>query len=267
MPKSNAATTAGGMLNDLKSRLGFSHEDERVGFDDFDEYDDFDDDGFNAKDDWEYAGYGADYNENAPVGGFKPASTRSSRFGRPGSTPDLVTINDVKAHTAVPDELLRDPLASTDDYRVTRRPNGRDLVEPGSSSFASPREQASPLRSEGLNSLFEPTASSSSYDPYAAYSGTGATSYASKRKLTVVRPMAYGDVEQVARALKAGDVVVLAMRSTPDDLSKRVLDFSFGVASALDANVECPGEKVFAIARGNALTEDEKQSLSLQGVL
>ena len=267
MPKSNAATTAGGMLSDLKSRLGFSHDDERHGFDDFDEYDDFDDDGFNARDDREFAGYGADYNENAPVGGFKPATTRSSRFGRPDSTPDLVTINDVKARTTVPDDLLRDPLASTGDLRATRRPNDRDLVEPSGSLHSASQGQASSLRSEGLNSLFEPTASSGSFDPYAAYSGTGATSFSSKRKLTVIRPMAYGDVEQVARALKAGDVVVLAMRSTPDDLSKRVLDFSFGVASALDANVECPGEKVFAIARGNALTADEKQSLGSQGVL
>lgn len=273
MPKSNAATTAGGMLNDLKSRLGFSHDDDRGGFDDFGEYDDFDDDGFNARDDQEYAGYGADYDEDAPIGGFKPATTRSSRFGRPGSTPDLVTINDVKARTTVPDELLRDPLASTGDVRVTRRPSGRDLVSASGplystpSSSATSRDQVPSLRSEGLNSLFEPTNSAGSYDPYDAYSGTGSMSYASKRKLTVVRPMAYGDVEQVARALKAGDVVVLAMRTTPDDLSKRILDFSFGVASALDANVECPAEKVFAIARGNALTEDEKRNLSLQGVL
>ena len=76
-----------------------------------------------------------------------------------------------------------------------------------------------------------------------------------------------GDVERVARAVKSGDVVVLAMRNTPDDLSKRLLDFSFGVASALDANVECPGQKVFAIAKGNALTEDEKRRLRAQGVL
>ena len=74
-------------------------------------------------------------------------------------------------------------------------------------------------------------------------------------------------MERIARAVKSGDVVVLAMRYTPEDLSKRVLDFSFGVASALDANVECPGDKVFAIARGNALTPEEKQRLGAQGVL
>ena len=87
------------------------------------------------------------------------------------------------------------------------------------------------------------------------------------RSLTVVKPTVYGDVERVSKAVKAGDVVVLVMRNTPDDLSKRILDCSFGVASALDANVECPGDKVFAIARGNALSEDEKRRLRNQGAL
>ena len=51
MPKSNAASTASGMLNNLKSRLGFSHDedDTRTDIDDFNEYDDFDDDGYNAR--------------------------------------------------------------------------------------------------------------------------------------------------------------------------------------------------------------------------
>ena len=42
----------------------------------------------------------------------------------------------------------------------------------------------------------------------------------------------------MAKILKAGDVVVLALRNTPDQLAKRILDFSFGVSSALDARVE-----------------------------
>lgn len=274
MPKSNAAATASGMLSDLKSRLGFSRDEgDRRNLDDYDAYGDFDDDGFNARDDKEYAGYGADYNENAPVGGYQPATVRSSRFGRADSGPDLVTINDVKARTQVPDDLLRDPLASTGDGRAPRRNSGRELVENTGPAHSSPAynaardREAQSSRSEGLNSLFEPTASASSYDPYDAYAGTGATSYTSARKVTVIRPLAYADVEQVSRALKAGDVVVLAMRETSDSLSKRILDFSFGVASALDASVECPAGKVFAIARGKALTDDEKRSLSAQGVL
>ena len=68
-------------------------------------------------------------------------------------------------------------------------------------------------------------------------------------------------------ALKAGDVVVLALRNTPDNLSKRILDFSFGVSSALDASVDCVADKVFVISRGAALTDAERMSLRGQGVL
>lgn len=281
MPKSNAAAKAGEVLSDLRSRLGFSREDAgHGGYDGLGEYDDFDDDGFNERDDREYAGYGADYDDKAPVGAYRPATAGSGRFGRSGSTPDLVSIDDVKARTQVPDSLRRDPLAAGGPARPARQPGGRELVGNTGPAHSSPaynaqvRERDPRSRSEGLDSLFEPTDGApgaarpaGGYDPYEAYSGSAPAPYRTSRGVTVIRPAAYADVEQVSRALKAGDVVVLAMRATPDDLSKRVLDFSFGVASALDANVECPGEKVFAIARGNALTEVEKLDLRTKGVL
>ncbi len=116
-----------------------------------------------------------------------------------------------------------------------------------------------------------PTASASSsrsgFDPYEAYAGTGATSFSSSRSCTVFKPASYGEVERIAKILKAGDVVVLALRNTPDSLAKRILDFSFGVSSALEANVECVADKVFAITRGGALTDAERTGLHNQGVL
>ena len=261
MPMENAASKASGMLSNLKSRLGFSHEDEdRHEIDSFEQYDDFDDDGFNEQDDKEFAGYGSDYDDNAPVGGFKPASTRSSRFGRADSSPDLVTINDLKARTQSSDDHPREARTSWDDGYKTTRSGGRDLIEntgPAQSSpaYQAARNRSGQKRSEGLNSLFEPTGTAEAYDPYDAYSGSGSSTYSRSRHLTVIRPLSYGDV------------VVLVMRTTPDDLSKRILDFSFGVASALDASVECPGKKVFAIARGNALSEEELRNLRQQGAL
>lgn len=74
-------------------------------------------------------------------------------------------------------------------------------------------------------------------------------------------------MERVAKQLKAGDAVVLALRNTPDNLAKRILDFSFGVASALDARVECIADKVFAVTRGPHLSEVERLALRNQGVL
>ncbi len=243
----NIADGAANALDGLKSRLGFGRKDDEFYDDEYDDYDE------------EFEEYGRDYKDDAPVGGYRPISTgsrsssRSSRFGHGESAADnLVSIDDVKARTQVPDRLKRDPLASE-----------------SRSSYRSDTASSRPARTEGADSLFEPTETPTftPYDPYEAYSSSTPTAYSSSRPLTVIKPVVYGDVERVARAVKSGDVVVLVMRNTPDDLSKRILDFSFGVASALDANVECPGDQVFAIARGNALTEDEKTRLRNQGAL
>lgn len=111
------------------------------------------------------------------------------------------------------------------------------------------------------------TGSAGSYDPYDSYTGASTGSYTGKRTLTVIAPSSYGEVERVAKSLKAGDVVVLALGEAPDALAKRVLDFSFGVASALDASVECAADKVFVVARGSGLSEVERMNLRNQGVL
>ena len=251
MPK-NGSGGVGGMLGDLKSRLGLGQKDEDRYDDDYDDYEDDYEDDYDDRNDSKYRGYGSDYKDDEPVGGYRPISTGSSRSSRSSRdlSSNLVSIDDVKASTRVPDRFNRDSL------------DGGDTSYP--SSYSSTRD--SRTRSEGLDSLFEPS-SSRSYDPYEAYSTSTPGTYSSARSLTVIKPVVYGDVERVARAVKSGDVVVLAMKNTPDELSKRILDFSFGVASALEANVECPGPKVFAIARGAGITEAEKISLRSQGVL
>ena len=236
MPLNNAASTVGGMFDDLKVKLGFGRADEQ-----YDEYERYEDD--YADDDQYDQDYSDDgYDERESVGGFRSASPYANRFNRNDISSSLVSIDDVKASTPLPDRLPRDSAA------------------PMAQSYE-------PSRSEGASSARSYSASASGYDPYEAYSSPSSTSYAPTRSLTVLKPVAYSEVERIARAVRSGDVVVLAMRNTPDDLSKRILDFSFGVASALDASVECPADKVFAIARGNALTDGEKSRLRGQGVL
>lgn len=121
--------------------------------------------------------------------------------------------------------------------------------------------------SAGMGAHAAASASAGAYDPYESYAGNSTGSYTGRRTLTVLTPVSYGEVEQVAKALKAGDVVVLALHGTPDALSKRLLDFSFGAAAVLDASVECIADKVFAIARGNGISEVERMNLRNQGVL
>ena len=262
LPKINLpGSEPGGMLDNIKSRLGFAPSEPEPAHRGYDEgYDDGYDDGYDGYEDgYEegYDGYDDDYGESSRYEPYAPVTTRTSgRTSSYSSSPRLVTIDDVKAN----DRLGHSPLPETRGTGFGNRVV-IDNTAPAPSSPASASAQRE--RSEGLDSLFTPTASASS---------AGARSYepaqaSGKRNLTVIRPMAYNDVERVSKILRAGDVVVLSLKTTPSALFNRVLDFSFGVASALDAHVDCVGAKVFAITCGGALTEAEKTSLRTQGLI
>jgi cell division inhibitor SepF len=87
------------------------------------------------------------------------------------------------------------------------------------------------------------------------------------RNLTVLAPAAYGDAEKVARALKAGDAVIVDLRHTRPELGKRILDFSYGAASALDGRADKIAERIFALTTTSKLSPDEQKQLKTQGVL
>jgi cell division inhibitor SepF len=144
---------------------------------------------------------------------------------------------------------------------------------------------ASNRRSSGLDSLFSSTAEEAPREEVAssdsranrAFSAgsvageressmVNATTAFGHRQLQVIRPMSYNDAEAVVRALKAGEVAVLNMNNVDSALAKRVLDFAFGAACALGANVEVPSKGVYAVAIGAALSESEKSDLSGRGV-
>ena len=300
------------MLEGIKSKLGFAdanpHYDDGYydeGFDDYSE---------------EYGEYGPDYNEDdfpaddAPGSRYEPYApvtsrparathARSSARGSSVTPPKLVSIDDVRAHTQVPESLNRDPLpprrvtsASGGSYRSDRTMVDAAQPAPANTPIARANAAANRERSESLNSLFTSTsddaasmpaassgtvqttsasgvtvatatATTTAFDPFDAYAGSSAAKHNPSRSVTVLKPASYSEVERIAKSLKAGDVVVLALRNTPDNLSKRILDFSFGVSSALDASVDCVADKVFVISRGAALTDAERMSLRGQGVL
>lgn len=89
----------------------------------------------------------------------------------------------------------------------------------------------------------------------------------SSREITLLQPVSYDDVASVARSVKKGNIVVLSLRSTDSALSKRVLDFSFGVASALDARIDCVADKTFVMVQGKELSLEEHHRLQKQGIL
>ena len=286
------------MFEGIKERLGFGGEgDYDQNYDG--EYDSYEDnfDGYDYEDD--------SYSPYAPVTTRDTTARRgfSSEYApenyspsRTTSHPRLVSYDDVRASTQIPESLNRDPLpprrssvGRASDYIAQSNDDlyTQDTVVPEVSSvsteksgydslFASTTPATAPVKpsSEVGVSVHTPIGAtpmvSDSYDPYRAYeSGAGSTSalHTPTRKVTVIAPSSYNEVENVARMLRAGDVVVLALAHTPSQLSKRVLDFSFGVASALDASVDCVSDKVFAITKGQQITEAERMRLRNQGIL
>ena len=87
------------------------------------------------------------------------------------------------------------------------------------------------------------------------------------KAVTIVKPESYDDAERIAKVLKSGDVAVVSLRNTPEALGKRILDFSFGVACAFEAQVECVSGHVFVITRGAGLSDAEASRLKAQGLM
>ena len=274
-------------------------------YDDYDEYDNaYGDNSYNNAYDSTYDNHN-DYDNNGgydmyATSGSERLSARSSARGsgqrlrrasatafEPSYSPDafghtshagvtrprLVTAEDVRAHTSLDVSIPSSGFAGTDagNTRVARvgaaapastgtqtsanaRATGTTAATPsnagsgiGAFDFSS---SASELRSEGLNSLFTPS-----------------HSHSSARELVVVKPTAYDDVSRMAHTVRAGNVFVLCLASTSPELARRLSDFSFGVASALDARIDCVANKVFAICVGNALSPQEMNDLKKQGAL
>ena len=260
------------MFGDIKSKLGFGRKDDyEEYYDDYEEYD---------EEDYGEYGYDESYERSSSSSRYDPYSSVTTRevggrsAGR-SSMPRLVSIDDVRARTQVPSLSDRD--GGVSGRRTSGSNSFRTMVDSSLPPQMTPEGTAAAsaaahtARSEGLNSLFEPTTSSQDERPSAgssrpAFGAAAAARTTPSRTLKVIKPVAYNDAEAIATALKLGDAVVLCLTGTPDALAKRILDFSFGVASALDANVESVGNKVFALTRINELSEGERSYLRSQGL-
>ncbi|MBS7407281.1 MAG: cell division protein SepF, partial [Coriobacteriales bacterium] len=57
------------------------------------------------------------------------------------------------------------------------------------------------------------------------------------------------------------------LKETKPELAKRVLDFSFGVASALNGSVDKAAAKVFIISRDAGRSDEESAYLRDKGII
>lgn len=287
-----------GVLDSIKSKLGFrSNEDQYDDYGDYEdsgEYDDYGEDYDAYSDNFDdYSTYdedqGASDSDMDRYGEVveRDASARrrrrsytdvaSSDFndrrqGANSFTP-LVSIEDIRANThrtmsntpsgVRSSSLTRHEFRSS-DYMASGSLEHEFISETHGSSAAE-----EPRRASGYDALFSSTTSASSRrdDAETMTQVDAAPSVHPSRTVVVLAPREYAEAEKVSRSLKAGDAVVLNLKTVPGDLSKRLLDFSFGVASALDVNVDCIADKVFALTRYTQLSDAEIMRLRGQGVL
>lgn len=276
------------LIGDLKDRFGFGNSQGR--------YDAYEDDPYYDEYGEPAAGMGyddSDYEQES----YDPydrleyttrstgAHARSSRGNRFSRTASLVSSRDIRSTTSaygVSDvsgtRSMPAVSAPAETEQETTSFDSYSTPASALTDFVSPYKRAASAQgsastsSPGLDSLFTPSApassgtASSTNDPYAAYESGATFGTSSARQISVVRPTAYDDVSTVARSVRAGDIVVLDLKLTDAALSKRVLDFSFGVASALAAQVECVAEKTFVILQGKDLTLEERHNLAKQGI-
>lgn len=271
----------GSLFGDIKSRLGFGERADDVVDDDYEDYDDG------------YDGYGEDYDgyddgyDNRYEQAHDPYMERgrvTTRSGRGGisSIPRLVSMEDAR-------ESARSisTLSGKSEARSSAGSFGRTMVDSSlpptmTAEGTAAVSEASNRRAEGLNSLFGSGAGSSagrisagsnSVSSRLSGGSEGASlrssiqvSMPGQRQLQVIRPQKYDDAEAVTNVLKSGDAAIIVFANTDRALMKRILDFSFGAASALDATVEHISSGVFAICRNVGLDDRERADLRAQGI-
>lgn len=284
------------IIGDLKDRLGFGNTRHRS-YEDDAYYDGYDDYGY---DDIDYDQEGS-YSSSASADPYdrleyttRTTAARPSRTSSYSASPHLVSSSDIRATTSA---YGVSPSATTSSFNRSAsvssghasdsiansytassgakpsEPEQYDIPATGYGEFVSPYKDrsnqgatTSSSRSAGLDSLFVPHDKAESASEQSDAQAQNSTT-SSSREIVLLQPLAYEDVESVARSVKLGSIVVLSLRSTDAALSKRVLDFSFGVASALDARVECVAKKTFVIVKGKDLTLEEHHRLQKQGII
>jgi cell division inhibitor SepF len=259
-----------GLLDSVKDRLGVGGR--RGGYDDYDDgYDDdyagdayYDDDG-DYEDDGYYQGSGSPrVSERQP--------SRSFRVNRSGYKADdhapLISLSDVRAQQAAePSDTPR--AVDTPAYyaprsgSVTVRGGKAPLRTVGGTDF-----DRSSTRATGRSGALPRTGSTlTRHADSLAQTAQTPILGAGKRKLTVLRPMVYADAEQVANAVRAGDAAIIDLTGTRPEMAKRILDFSFGAASALGGKVDRAADRVFTITLGGGLDAGERAELHSKGIV
>jgi len=86
-------------------------------------------------------------------------------------------------------------------------------------------------------------------------------------RVHVMEPRGFNDAQEVGDRLKAGQPVILNLQGVDRDLQRRLIDFSSGLAYALNGTMSKAAEQVFLLTPSNVeVSEEEKERLQARGL-
>jgi cell division inhibitor SepF len=86
-------------------------------------------------------------------------------------------------------------------------------------------------------------------------------------RVHVMEPQGFNDAQEVGDRLKAGQPVILNLQAVDRDLQRRLIDFSSGLAYALNGTMSKAAEQVFLLTPSNVeVSEEEKERLQARGL-
>ncbi len=291
--------SGGRLLQGIKSKLGFADRRQDDGYGDYDDYDDYGEDGYADYAEYEdyddataSERYGSSRAYGAPSASGRRAQASSDAAYQTGSFtstsirdrarrdnseegPRLVSLGDVRATTPYPSIQSNDEQTSEAGVRsATPSPTSRSRAVLDSSLPFSMTREGTEAASAHANTVYNASQQNAANQQgrgglNALFGGSSSASATTggRRSLFVIAPKSYNEVEPMATALNRGQIVVLDIREADSELSRRLLDFSFGVASALFASVDCVASGVFCVCTGHPINDEERTSLSARGLI
>jgi cell division inhibitor SepF len=87
-------------------------------------------------------------------------------------------------------------------------------------------------------------------------------------KVHVSAPSSFGDAQDIGERFRSGQPVVIDLRDTDRDAAKRLIDFTSGLAFALNGEIRKSAEKVFLLRpNGVDLAQEEQRRLRDLGLM
>lgn len=296
--------SAGSFVESIKDKLNFGSRNSAQ--DDYVEEDyELEDYAYDPNfDDYGEYGYDESYAVDSYTDSYSDSYTTREPYRSPAAR--LVSLDDIKSTTSAYGVMTPEParrsysvptsssvpgyLSSSADSRFSTRSSSRvnvsldddsgpidtigfDRPETSYRDFVSPYQRQDAEKtavmpstgSSGLDGLFTPT-DSSAQTTSTVNRGQSIGGHFT-RKIEIFEPKNFEEAVDIVSMLKEGSVVILNLKYVNAGLSKRVLDFAFGVVAALGAQITYEAPQVFSILQEGKLTLVERDQLRLKKVL